>query len=155
VTVYGMARRRRPPQMVGDALQHVLQRIDPERRLAIFRIWAAEVGEAVAKRASPVGFRDGILSVRVSGAAWMQELQFAKEEIRDRLNRRLGVDVVRDVYFVAGSAFVPSIPAPPPRRVIESDDDDAPVEIPPLRDPRLAEAFARVMRAHRRRRQSE
>jgi predicted nucleic acid-binding Zn ribbon protein len=151
-----MARRRRPPQVVGDALQHVLQRIDPERRLAIFRIWAAEVGDAVAKRASPVGFRDGILSVRVSGAAWMQELQFAKEDIRARLNRRLGVDVVRDVYFVAGSAVAQPAPATPPRRVIENDDDgDAAVEIPPLRDPRLAEVFARIAKAHRRRRRSE
>jgi len=139
--------------MVGDALQHVLQRIDPERRLAIFRVWATEVGDAVARRASPVGFRDGILSVRVNGAAWMQELQFAKEDIRTRLNRRLGVDVVRDVYFVAGSAVAPpAAPAPPPRRVIENDDDDAPMEIPPLRDPRLAEVFARIARAHRRRR---
>ncbi len=138
---------------MGDALQHVLQRIDPERRLAIFRIWAAEVGDAVARRASPIGFRDGILSVRVSGAAWMQELQFAKEDIRSRLNRRLGVDVVRDVYFVAGSAPSPAAPAAPPRRVI--DDDDAAVEMPPLRDPRLAEVFARIAKAHRRRRRSE
>lgn len=151
-----MARPRRPPQSVGDALQRVLQRIDPDRRLAVFRVWAAEVGDTVARRASPVGFRDGILSVRVSGAAWMQELQFAKEEIRERLNRRLGADVVRDVYFVAGTVPAPQPPVvPPPRAGNEDtggDDDDAIADLPPLRDPRLAEIFARIARAHRRRR---
>jgi len=145
-----MARARRPPEPVGDALQHVLQRIDPERRLALFRIWATEVGEAVAARAEPAAFRDGVLSVRVSGAAWMQELQFAKEEIRDRLNRRLGAEVIRDVYFVSGGAErartrdVPADPSP-------ADVADEPIDLPPLRDPRLAEVFGRIARAHRRR----
>ncbi len=153
-----MPRSRQPPGTVGDALQHVLQRIDPERRLALFRVWAAEVGDAIAARAEPAAFRDGVLSVRVRGAAWMQELQFAKEEIRARLNRRLGAELVRDVYFVAGGgetararpararpAPAPA-PGPPP-----ADDPEEPIELPPLRDPRLAEVFARIARAHRRR----
>jgi hypothetical protein len=98
-----MARRKTRPDRVGNALQHVLQRIDPERRLELFRVWSAEVGPAIASRAQPTAFRDGILSVRVSTAAWMQELQFAKEDIRQRLNQRLGTEAVRDVYFVAGA----------------------------------------------------
>jgi predicted nucleic acid-binding Zn ribbon protein len=144
-----MPRPRRPPQPVGDALHHLLQRIDPDRRLAVFRIWKSEVGPAVAARAAPTGFRDGILSVRVDGAAWMQELQFAVEEIRTRLNARLGADIVRDIYFVAGnsSAARPTPPVAPPR------DDPAgleePIGLPPLRDTRLAEVFARIARAHR------
>jgi hypothetical protein len=148
-----MARARRPPETVGDALQHVLQRIDPERRLEIFRVWAAEVGDAVAARAAPAAFRDGVLSVRVSGAAWMQELQFIKEEIRAKLNRRLGSEVVRDVYFVSGGTERPAAPrsVAPPTATDEADEPDEPVDLPPLRDPRLAEVFGRIARAHRRR----
>ena len=147
-----MARPRRPPARVNDALQHVLQRIDPERRLELFRVWAAEVGSAVAARAQPAAFRDGVLSVRVSSAAWMQELQFAKEEIRTRLNQRLGSEIVRDVYFVSGGgetapARQPSTPAAP-----VSDQPDEPIDLPPLKDARLADVFARIARAHRRRR---
>jgi predicted nucleic acid-binding Zn ribbon protein len=138
-------------ERVDDALQHVLQRIDPERRLELFRIWAAEVGAAVAARAEPAGFRDGILSVRVNGATWMQELQFAKEDIRRRLNQRLGSEVVRDVYFVSGGGKI-APPQPPRAAPVARDDSDEPVDLPPLRDPRLAEIFARISRAHRRRR---
>jgi predicted nucleic acid-binding Zn ribbon protein len=149
-----MKRPRSRPDRVGDALRHVLQRIDPERRLELFRMWAAEVGPAIAARSEPAGFRDGVLSVRVNGAAWMQELQFVKEEIRARLNVRLGGEVVRDVYFVSGgggdatpAARAVAKPAPPP------DEPDEPIVLPNLRDPRLAEVFARIARAHRRRRQ--
>jgi predicted nucleic acid-binding Zn ribbon protein len=146
-----MPRPRRPPQLVGDALHHLLQRIDPDRRLAVFRIWKSEVGAALAARAAPTGFRDGVLSVRVEGAAWMQELQFAVEEIRARLNARLGADIVRDIYFVAGSssAVPPTPPAAPPRGDPVAVEE--PIELPPLRDARLAEVFARIARAHRRR----
>src|SRR5262245_46666328 len=114
-----MARTPRRPERVDDALQHVLQRIDPDRRLELFRIWAAEVGAAVAARATPAGFRDGILSVRVNGATWMQELQFAKETIRQRLNQRLGGEVVRDVYFVSGGSE--STPPAPARKATPAD----------------------------------
>jgi predicted nucleic acid-binding Zn ribbon protein len=150
-----MKRPRARPGRVGDALRHVLQRIDPERRLELFRMWAAEVGPAVAARSEQAGFRDGVLSVRVDGAAWMQELQFAKEEIRARLNARLGADLVRDVYFVSGGGGERK----PPRRTVPeappaADEPDEPIALPRLRDPRLAEVFARIARAHRRRRRS-
>jgi predicted nucleic acid-binding Zn ribbon protein len=147
-----MARARKPPEPLGNALQHVLQRIDPERRLELFRVWASEVGEGVAAHAEPVWLRDGVLSVRVRGATWMQELQFAKEEIRSRLNRRLGAEVVRDVYFVSGSETVrpraqPPAAAPP----APSDESEAPIDMPTLRDARLTEIFTRIARSHRRR----
>ena len=144
-----MARPRKPPGKLDDALRHVLQRIDPDRRVELFRVWAAEVGAAVAARAQPAAFRDGVLSVRVSSAAWMQELQFAKEEIRTRLNQRLGAEVVRDVYFVSGGGeAAPARPAPAAPAL---DAGNEPIDLPPLRDARLADLFARIARAHRRR----
>jgi predicted nucleic acid-binding Zn ribbon protein len=148
-----MARARKPPEPVRDALQHVLQRIDPERRLEVFRVWAAEVGEAVAARAAPAAFRDGVLSVHVSSATWMQELQFAKQEIRARLNRRLGAELVRDVYFVSGrSQRTPTPPvAAPPEPAAEAIELDAAVDLPALRSPQLTEIFTRIARTHRRR----
>jgi predicted nucleic acid-binding Zn ribbon protein len=142
-----MARGRRV-EPAGDALRHVLQRIDPERRLAVFQIWAGEVGDAVAARAEPVAFRDGVLSVRVRGATWMQELQFAKEEIRTRLNQRLGGERIRDIYFVSGPEPAPARRAPPPPAAAPIPQ---PIELPQLRDARLAEIFARIARAHQRR----
>jgi hypothetical protein len=148
-----MARPKTTPGRVADALRQVVQRIDPDRRLAAYRVWTFwtdEVGPAVAARAEPAAFRDGILSVRVAGAAWMQELQFMKEELRERLNRRLGATVIRDIYFVSGAAPRAARPAPPvndPAPPLE-----APIEMPPVSDPALAAVLARLAEAARTRR---
>jgi predicted nucleic acid-binding Zn ribbon protein len=145
-----MARPRTPPGRVADALRQVVQRIDPDRRLAAYRLWtfwADEVGPAVAARAEPAAYRDGVLSVRVHGAAWMQELQFMKEELRQRLNQRLGAALIRDIYFVSGPAPRPAPKprpkAPPPRAV------EPPVELPDVSDPALAAVLKRLAEAAR------
>ncbi|HSP98661.1 MAG TPA: DUF721 domain-containing protein [Candidatus Dormibacteraeota bacterium] len=145
-----MARPRNRPNRVADALRQVVQRIDPDRRLAAYRLWtfwADEVGAAVAARAEPAAFRDGVLSVRVAGAAWMQELQFMKDELRQRLNQRLGADLIRDIYFVSGPAPKPARtppPAPQPPRAVE-----APITLPAVSDPALAAVLARLAEAAR------
>ena len=57
-----MARPKTTPGRVADALRQVVQRIDPDRRLAAYRVWTFwtdEVGPAVAARAEPAAFRDG------------------------------------------------------------------------------------------------
>jgi hypothetical protein len=81
----------------------------------------------------------------------MQELQFMKEEIRERLNARLGEDLVRDIYFVSGPTAEGRASAPARETVAEPEAESEPVTLPRLRDPRLAEVFERILRAHRRR----
>jgi hypothetical protein len=148
--------RESQPNSIGEVLERIFQRLDPPDRRGIYRIWsfwADEVGEAIAARAQPAGYHRGILSVRVTSHAWMQELQFLKEDIRQRLNTRLGREQIRDIYFVAGSpdplsGGVGSTGGPPPDSVAEGRA----VPIPLLRDHRLTEAFERVAEAHARRR---
>jgi predicted nucleic acid-binding Zn ribbon protein len=62
--------------------------------------WDAAVGPTIARHARPLRLRRGTLVVGVDGAAWMQELQFLKHELRARLNARLGRPVVRDVFLL-------------------------------------------------------
>jgi predicted nucleic acid-binding Zn ribbon protein len=148
---------RSKPTRVADPLRRLLQRIDPDQRLPVYRLWTFwenEVGAAIAARAQPASYRAGVLAVRVSSAAWMQELQFLKEDLRARLNRRLGEDLVRDIYFVSGPAQ-PSRTARRAEMVREAEPQGEPVVLPRLRDPRLAEVFERILRAHRRRARRE
>lgn len=147
-----MARQRSQPSGIGDLLDRIFQRIDPEERRGAHRIWAfwaEEVGEAVAERAEPAGFHAGVLSVRVSNHAWMQELQFLKEDLRERLNARLGRELIRDIYFVSGRAGG-SRPEPAKKNPVVREVRP-PVEIPPLDDPGLTEVFERLARAQAKR----
>jgi len=143
-----MPRRRSHPDRVADALRQVVQRIDPDRRLAAYRVWtfwADAVGPAVAAHAEPASFRDGVLSVRVAGAAWMQELQFMQQELRERLNERLGAPLIRDVYFVSG-AVAPARPGP---SAAPRQPPEPPVAMPPIKDARLAAVMGRLAEAAR------
>lgn len=131
-------------------MQRVLQRFDPDQRMKVYRLWTfwnEEVGESVAGHAQPTGFRAGVLSVRVDSATWMQELQFLKEGIRERLNRRLGDDLIRDVYFVSG----PTSRTEPPRTSPHQPGPQRrpkPIALPRIRNRELSDVFKRIARAH-------
>ena len=131
---------------VVDILDDVLKRVDPEQQMrtySIWNFWAEEVGELIARRAQPSGFRNGILFVTVATQSWMQELQFMKEKVRERLNTRLGAELVRDIFFVSGSISAPTPVESPPTRL----RGRALVSLPPIADPALAAAFARIVEA--------
>ena len=138
------------PSGVGELLDRVLRRIDSDQRLHAYRVWsfwAEEVGETIASRAHPAGIHGGVLSIRVTSHSWIQELQFMKEDIRARLNKRLGKDLIRDIYFVSAPAPTVIVAKPEAPQATE-------LEIPPLpavRDPRIAAVFERIVRAHARR----
>lgn len=139
------------PSALGKTLERVLKRIDPDKRLEVYRVWTfweEEVGEAIASRAEPAGFRAGVLSVRVSSASWTQELQFMKETLRERLNARLGKELIRDIYFISGS--MARREAPPAEDAVTSKPIAVPL-LPHIKNPELAAVFRRLVRAHARR----
>jgi predicted nucleic acid-binding Zn ribbon protein len=145
------------PSTIGDVLAKVLQRVDPEHQLPAYRIWTFwndEVGAAIARRAQPTRFRNGILFVTVATHSWMQELQFMKEQIRERLNARLGAALVRDIFFISGSIDADTAPAessPPDAAEDITPTGSALVSLPPIADAALAAAFARVVDARAKR----
>jgi hypothetical protein len=123
--------RRREPARLGEPLAGLLTRLDPQGRMRVFRLWdfwAEIVGPGIAERAVPLRVVDEVLVVQVSNHTWMQELVFLKEDIRTRLNERLGAPLLKDLRFVLGSTRRAS-PARP-----RSEDKTllAPVAVPDL-----------------------
>jgi len=98
-----VSRERPRPTRLGDVLRAALDRLPIARQLddyALWLHWDAIAGPAVAAHARPERMQRGVLVVRVDGAEWMQELQFLKHELRERLNARLGRAAVRDIFLV-------------------------------------------------------
>jgi hypothetical protein len=73
------------------------------REAGVWRVWDHAVGERIAARARPVAFRDGVLTVAVSSAPWMQQLGFLKGQMIEAVNRALGEELVTDIYLKAGT----------------------------------------------------
>jgi hypothetical protein len=65
----------------------------------LWEIWDDVVGDPIAKNARPAWIKDRRLRVEVTNPIWLQELEFIKENIRERLNGRLGREAVERIEF--------------------------------------------------------
>jgi len=148
-----MTTDRRQPRSVSTILDDVLKRVDPEQRLHAYRLWSFwedEVGAAIARRAQPTQLRNGVLFVATATHSWMQELQFMKETIRQRLNARLGAELIRDIFFEAGNTPTPQSDAAA-ADIRRNAPGRALVPLPPIADAALAQTFGRIIAARAKR----
>jgi predicted nucleic acid-binding Zn ribbon protein len=93
----------RAPARLGEVLRAAIARLPVARQLADHALWVHwddVVGQTLAAHARPLRLRRGVLFVAVDSPEWMQELQFLKHELRERLNARLERTVVREVFVV-------------------------------------------------------
>lgn len=61
--------------------------------------WVEIVGEAVARHATVERIDKGKMFVRVESAVWRNELAMRREEIRVKVNERLGAEIVTEVIL--------------------------------------------------------
>lgn len=93
------------PAHLGTILQKAIEasRIDVD--LGAYRLWQRwenVVGPAIAENTRPEAINGKLLLVNVSSAPWMQQLQFLKPELIEKLNEALGKEVVGDMRFKIG-----------------------------------------------------
>ena len=90
------------PQRLGAVLGDVIQKLGVERKLDEARAieaWGEVSSTPIQRVTSETWMRDGILHVRISSAVWRQELHLQREAWRDRINRHVGRNVVREIRF--------------------------------------------------------
>jgi hypothetical protein len=148
-----MAKKDSTIERLGDLLETSLKRLDLTGRLddyGVWAIWNQTVGAAIARNAQPEKIRNGTLMVKVSSPVWMQQLQFMKEMIADKLNQQLPSKVVKNIFFVVGRIDLPDeetaqpATAAPPRLVDASF-------IETIDDPEIRDAFKKLLTSFARR----
>lgn len=95
------------------------------REMKIWQVWEDAVGQQIAAKALPAAFRDGMLTVRVSGSAWMQQLTMMKPQIIANLNNAAGEPLVREIFFKQGTITgkePESAPYTPPARDLSPEE---------------------------------
>jgi hypothetical protein len=141
------------PSPAGAVLAELVARLEFRDRLhqySVFPLWSEVVGRDLARRTEPLRIEDGKLFVRVDGSVWMQEIQFLKNEIRDRLNQRAGAQLVREIFLVVGRVRR-SQKAKQARELHPVDEAEIAAMVPSLGRPELEAALRRVARARGRR----
>ncbi|RLB04164.1 MAG: hypothetical protein DRG50_09265 [Deltaproteobacteria bacterium] len=133
-------------------LRETLRRLDLDAGMkgyAVWRIWDQVVGKTIAQQAQPAFFHRGILFVKCSSSAWIQQLQFMKGMILEGLNKRLGKKVVKEIRLQIGVVPSPSKEAEPlkGKEVTLNEGEKRRVEeaLHPLKDPEVREIVRRIM----------
>ncbi|MBW2039180.1 MAG: DUF721 domain-containing protein [Deltaproteobacteria bacterium] len=134
--------------VLGEALRRL--NLDARMRgYAVWGIWDQVVGERVAQQAQPAFVRRGILFVKCSSPAWMQQLQFMKGMILEGLNSRLGREVIKEIRFQIGLVSRPSVEGQSVRDqgvVLDEEERERMEEVlRPLQDPEVREVVRRIM----------
>jgi predicted nucleic acid-binding Zn ribbon protein len=95
--------RRPAPRSLSAALPGALAGAAPPTLLArVQAAWPAVAGERVAAAASPVGERDGVVTVACESSLWAHELDLLQGDLLARL-RAAGGEGVERIRFRAGS----------------------------------------------------
>lgn len=95
---------KRPPKL-GEVLERSLRGSGLMRRVQEQKLldsWGEVVGEVVARKAQPIRVKNRVLQVKVSNSVWMQQLQFMKGLIIEKLHGHLGKNLLEDVRFFMG-----------------------------------------------------
>jgi predicted nucleic acid-binding Zn ribbon protein len=154
---------KKDPQVerIGEVLEKSLKRFAPAMRLdeyGVWPVWNDVVGKAIARNAQPEKIRNGTLFVKVTSPVWMQQLQYMKEMIAEKLNARLKTEVVRNIFFVVGRVNADALEEETksvPQKVAESSEcaiDEGFLES--IKDPEIKHAFKKLLKSYSRRKPS-
>ena len=153
-----MAKKNPQLERVGEVLDQSLKRLDLALRLdeyGVWPIWNDIVGKTIARNAQPEKIRNGTLFVKVTSPVWMQQLQFMKNMIADKLNQRLKQEVVKNIFFMVGRIDVEEEELETPSLELHGDPATLPQVseefLQSIDDAEIRDAFKKLLKSFARR----
>ncbi|MFQ5570635.1 MAG: DUF721 domain-containing protein [Rhodothermales bacterium] len=90
------------PQPLGDVLQALIDRMGLRHKIDEARIieaWAVVAGPQINSVTDTAWVKSGTLYVKITSAAWRHELHLRRQAWRQRLNKHLGAELVKELIF--------------------------------------------------------
>jgi predicted nucleic acid-binding Zn ribbon protein len=112
------------PQSLRSVLEKTLKSLEidvPLKTYSIFGAWKEIVGDSLALHTQPRSIRNRILFIDVSHSTWMQQLQFLKPTLLEKINTFLGEPHIQDIRFRLGR--IPEPPPLPPKTEVWREED--------------------------------
>jgi predicted nucleic acid-binding Zn ribbon protein len=104
----------RKPQPLRSILEKTIKALEidvPLKTYSIMGAWKEIVGESVAGHSQPRSIRNRILFIDVTHPTWMQQLQFLKPTLLEKVNTFLGEPLIQDIRFKLGK-ISPTVSTP-------------------------------------------
>ncbi|WP_258096528.1 DUF721 domain-containing protein [Salinibacter sp. 10B] len=90
------------PQPLGDVLKEVIDQLGLQEKIDEARVvetWATIAGKDINGVTESVWMKGSTLYVKITSAAWRQELHMNRRQWRQRLNGALDTDPVDEIVF--------------------------------------------------------
>lgn len=90
------------PQPLGEVLQDVIEQLGLQDKMDEARVvdtWASVAGPEINGVTESAWMKGSTLYVKITSAAWRQELHMNRRKWRDRLNGALDTDLVEEIVF--------------------------------------------------------
>jgi predicted nucleic acid-binding Zn ribbon protein len=95
---------RRAPRPLANAIGPLQEALAPKTLLAeVQRAWPGAAGAAIAREASPVSERGGVVTVACAASVWAQELDLMAPLLMEKLNASIEVGEVKRLRCVTGA----------------------------------------------------
>ncbi|HXN07086.1 MAG TPA: DUF721 domain-containing protein [Nitrospiria bacterium] len=153
------------PLPVATLLKDILRKYGLEPQIRFFQLidrWEEVVGSQVAGHTLPASLKFRKLTLHVDSSAWMNQLNYLKEELIGKINRELGENWVKEVYLKIGpvekSGVRPEEPKEEERgEATLSKEDKALIEkwSTEIKDAELREKLRHLMEADLRRQKKQ
>jgi hypothetical protein len=109
---FWIPRRKSTPTLGSEALQALFENgksplSQQFLRWKLWRKWPDYVGSTMGQYSEPVGYVRGNLYVWVKNSAWMQQMVFMKDPMKDTINKKLGFKFVRNIHLTLDRKSVP------------------------------------------------
>lgn len=88
---------------IAEVLPRVSRDNGWERQLdlhSVFPNWGKLAGEEIAEHARPLKIEKAVLWLEVENSAWLQQIQYVKPELLERLNDFLKLSTLKDIKMV-------------------------------------------------------
>jgi hypothetical protein len=152
-----MRRKTSAPLLVGDILKEAMKRRNIPVDVGSGKIvsdWENTVGPVISQQTRPEKIKNRTLYLTVSSPIWMQQLQFMKKELLEKVNAALQKDVVSDIFFNVG--VIEHQPAAPKKQDFRLDESSFPLKprdkrliketLSRVKDPELGRVIERAMK---------
>jgi predicted nucleic acid-binding Zn ribbon protein len=97
----------RDPRPMSDAVETLLGRMGWTEQIEVSSVtgrWREVVGDQIADHCEPLGFDEGVLTVKASSTAWSTQLTIISGQIRHKINEQFGREIVRELKVVGPTA---------------------------------------------------
>jgi predicted nucleic acid-binding Zn ribbon protein len=94
--------RRSKTISLADAMKDYIREMNLEDKLneiSVINSWNDLVGRTIASRTVKIYIRDKILHVHLNSSVVRNELLMLRQSIVDKLNKKAGAEVIRDIVF--------------------------------------------------------